>query len=220
MSIYSKLLEIQKGVHGLGKDKSTYTYQYVTGSKVLSVIRPLMDQQGIILKQEIIDTTNTRQDYMVAVKGGGERQKSEIFTTVKMRFTWIDCETGETDVNLFEANGMNDWDKGIGSALTYAERYFLLKYFHISTDEDDSDYLTLLKQQEEAEKEKARKEAEEKAKQPQPITEPQMQKALERLGKGEKILDKILASYNLTEEQKKTFETAAKNANNSPENKK
>lgn len=56
-----------------------------------------------------------------------------------MRFTWIDCATGETDVNLFGANGQNDWEKGLGSALTYAERYFLLKYFHIATDEDDID---------------------------------------------------------------------------------
>jgi hypothetical protein len=56
-----------------------------------------------------------------------------------MRFTWIDCETGEQDVNLFGANGQNDWEKGLGSALTYAERYFILKYFHIATDEDDID---------------------------------------------------------------------------------
>lgn len=56
-----------------------------------------------------------------------------------MRFTWVDVETGEKDENLFGANGQNDWDKGVGSALTYAERYFLLKYFHIATDEDDID---------------------------------------------------------------------------------
>jgi hypothetical protein len=56
-----------------------------------------------------------------------------------MRFTWIDCETGESDVNEFGANGQNDWEKGLGSALTYAERYFLLKFFHIATDEDDID---------------------------------------------------------------------------------
>ena len=56
-----------------------------------------------------------------------------------MRFTWIDCETGEKDENLFGANGQNDWEKGLGSALTYAERYFLLKFFHIATDADDID---------------------------------------------------------------------------------
>ena len=62
-----------------------------------------------------------------------------MLSKVMMRFTWIDCETGDKDENLFGANGQNDWDKGVGSALTYAERYFLLKYFHINTDEDDID---------------------------------------------------------------------------------
>ena len=46
-----------------------------------------------------------------------------------MRFTWVDVETGEKDENLFSANGQNDWDKGVGSALTYGERYFLFKVF-------------------------------------------------------------------------------------------
>ena len=67
------------------------------------------------------------------------KPKSEILSNVMMRFTWIDIETGEQDVNLFGANGQNDWEKGLGSALTYAERYFLLKFFHIATDEDDID---------------------------------------------------------------------------------
>ena len=66
-------------------------------------------------------------------------EKSEILTKVMMKFTWVDVESGETDVNMFGANGQNDWEKGLGSALTYGERYFLLKYFHIATDEDDID---------------------------------------------------------------------------------
>lgn len=56
-----------------------------------------------------------------------------------MKFTWIDSDTGEKDENIFGANGQNDWEKGLGSALTYAERYFFLKFFHIATDEDDID---------------------------------------------------------------------------------
>lgn len=134
MNLFQKLLEIQKVVVGLGKDSKSFGYQYVSGSKVLEHIKPLMNELGIILKQEVIDIENTRQDY--TTKNG---LKSEILTKALMRFTWIDCETGEKDENLFAANGQNDWEKGLGSALTYAERYFLLKYFHISTDEDDID---------------------------------------------------------------------------------
>lgn len=134
MSLFQKLLEIQKRVVGLGKDSKSFGYQYVSGSKVLEHIKPLMNELGIILKQEVLDIENTRQDY--TTKNG---LKSEILTKASMRFTWVDCETGEKDENYFAANGQNDWEKGLGSALTYAERYFLLKYFHISTDEDDID---------------------------------------------------------------------------------
>lgn len=135
MSIYKKLLLIQEQINGLGKDKQTQTYKYVTGDKVLSHLKPLMNKHGLLLKQEIISIDNTRQDY--ATKSNPN--KSEINSKVMMRFTWVDCETGEKDENLFGANGQNDWDKGVGSALTYGERYFLLKYFHIATDEDDID---------------------------------------------------------------------------------
>lgn len=134
MNIYQKLLEIQKKINGLGKDKQANNYKYVTGDKVLGEIKPLMNELGLILKQEVLSIENTRQDYQT--RNGS---KSEILSKVMMRFTWIDCETGEKDENLFGSNGQNDWEKGLGSALTYAERYFLLKYFHIATDEDDID---------------------------------------------------------------------------------
>ncbi len=147
MSIYKKLLEIQKKVKGLSKDKKSHNYEYVTGNKLLSFIKPIMDESGLILKQEVLSIDNERQDYKVWDKWfqnqdgtkGAWKPKSEILSKVMMRFTWIDTETGEKDENLFGANGQNDWEKGLGSALTYAERYFLLKYFHIATDEDDID---------------------------------------------------------------------------------
>lgn len=135
LNLYQKLLEIQKHVIGLGQDAKTYDYKYVSGSKVLSHIKPLMNQYGLLLKQELIGIENSRQDYVTA-KG---ISKSEILSTCSFKFTWIDVDTGDKDENLFAANGQNGWDKGVGSAMTYGERYFLLKFFHIATDEDDID---------------------------------------------------------------------------------
>ena len=134
LNLYQKLLTIQKRINGLGKDKKSFSYSYVTGDKVLGEIKPLMNELGLLLKQEIVSINNSRQDY--TTKNGA---KSEILSKVMMQFTWIDVESGEKDVNSFGANGQNDFEKGLGSALTYAERYFLLKYFHIATDEDDID---------------------------------------------------------------------------------
>lgn len=134
MSVYTKLLEMQKKVVGLGKDTKSFGYQYVSGGKVLENLKPIMNEVGLILKQEIVNVEKERIDY--SAKAGS---KSEMWYGVSFKFTWIDVETGEKDENMFYASGMNDWEKGLGSALTYAERYFLLKFFHINTDEDDID---------------------------------------------------------------------------------
>ena len=112
-------------------------YNYVSGAKLLGVIRPLMDKLGLILTQEVVDIKNEPITYMTR---NGE-EKTEMFTTAHIRFTWVDTDDGSQVVNDFFANGMNAWDKGLGSALTYAERYYLMKTFHIATDEDDVDAL-------------------------------------------------------------------------------
>lgn len=135
MNLFQKLHKIQSKINGLGKNSKTYQYSYVSGGKVLEHIKPMMNELGLILKQEVLSIENARQDYTLS----NGREKSEILSKVMMRFTWVDIESGEKDENLFGANGQNDWEKGLGSALTYAERYFLLKYFHIPTDEDDID---------------------------------------------------------------------------------
>lgn len=142
MNLLQKLVEIQKSVRALGKNSSAgvgaSAYQYVSGSKVLDFIRPKMDELGILLVQQIDSIENERIDYNT--KNG---VKSELLSKVDMTFTWIDAESGDKLSIPFGANGMNNWDKGLGSALTYAERYFLLKFFHIATDEDDVDALPL-----------------------------------------------------------------------------
>jgi hypothetical protein len=212
LNLFQKLLKIQNTINGLGKDKQALTYKYVTGDKVLENIKPIMNEYGVLLKQEIISIDNTRQDYTTAAG----KSKNEILSKVMMRFTWVDADSGDKDENLFGANGQNDWDKGVGSALTYAERYFLLKYFHIATDEDDIDN-------------PGRKPVEEapKAKPTLPpvaqtntqgdkrpwITERALNTAISRIKAGEKdVFDKTLATFQMEAEFKIELENAKKAA--------
>lgn len=140
MPVYYKLHQVQSATRTLAANAEGQTgsarYAYVSGAKLLGVIRPLMDKLGLILTQEVVDIKNEPITYITR---NGE--KTEMFTTVQIRFTWVDVEDGSQIVNEFFANGMNGWDKGLGSALTYAERYYLMKTFHIATDEDDVDAL-------------------------------------------------------------------------------
>lgn len=140
MSVFKKLHQVQAATRSLSANTQGQTgaarYEYVSGAKLLGVIRPLMDSLGLILTQEVVEVTNTPITY--TTKTG---EKTEMFTSAHLRFTWIDTEDESKIVNDFFANGMNAWEKGIGSALTYAERYYLMKTFHIATDEDDVDAL-------------------------------------------------------------------------------
>ena len=137
--IYKKLLELQKAVVGLTKDKSGNSYQYVSGDKILNIVRPKMDELGLLLIPEVDDSSFTREDYTLYDKNGNPKPKNEIFCTLKLKFTWVDVDTEEMLTCHWASSGMNNWDKGLGSALTYGERYFLLKFFHIATDKDDVD---------------------------------------------------------------------------------
>ena len=134
MALFAKLLELQKAVVGLTKDKKGNSYDYVSGDKVLGIVRPKMDELGLILVPEVLNSQFTRQEYNT--KNG---PKVEMFCALQMRFTWVDSESGETVPCMWASSGMNNWDKGLGSAITYAERYFLLKFFHVATDRDDVD---------------------------------------------------------------------------------
>ena len=183
MKLYEKLLDIQSKIKGLSKDKKSHNYDYVTGNKLLSFIKPLMDEHKLILKQEILSIENERMDYKTKYA-----EKSEILSKVMMQFTWIDCESGEKDVNLFGANGQNDWEKGLGSALTYGERYFLLKFFHIPTEQDDVDF---------------RKKQEESKPEPKPtLDEKRFANALKNIEANTYTKEKLIATFDLTEEQK------------------
>jgi len=139
--LYPKLLELQRSIKGLAKNEKAYGYDYVSGSKLLFFVRPLMDDLGLLL----LPSTKAFSSQIVKTQEASTKngkpvpEKYENLVTITKTFTWVDAETGEKESFDFTAQGCNNWDKGAGSAETYAERYFLLKFFHIATDADDVD---------------------------------------------------------------------------------
>jgi hypothetical protein len=140
MAIYKKLAEIQSAVKAMTKDKEAYNYEYVTGDKLLNAIRPLMVSKGLLLLPSV-----KKVETQVIGYDAWDRQakavvtKTEILYVVYLEMKWVDSEDGETLIEEWAGSGMNAFDKGFGSALTYGERYYLLKTFHIATDRDDVD---------------------------------------------------------------------------------
>lgn len=127
-TLSQKLLSIRKQIPSIGKDGKNehYNYEYVSSSKILGVLRKLMDEESVLLEPQI---------HSAKVTPVGK----QLLTELTMHITWKDVETDELACYNWYAQGMDMGEKGVGKALTYAEKYFLLKYFNIPTDQDDPD---------------------------------------------------------------------------------
>jgi len=133
--IYEKLFEIQKQVKALEPNAQGHGYKYLSQSKLFSVIRPLMDEFGLMLTTEILDAKSERVDY----ENSRGQQKYEFRVVLKLKYTWVDVKSGEELSHIYFQEAQNGSDKGTGSALTYSKRMYLINMFNISNDGDDLD---------------------------------------------------------------------------------
>lgn len=131
MNIYQKLIEVRKEVPYLQKESKGYQYNYCGSSQVLSAVRSKMDELGLLLVPRVLS-------YRLFLKS--EIDSKEHLTEIEIEFTWINAEKPDETITCpWYGQGLDTGEKGVGKALTYAEKYFILKFFNIATDKDDPD---------------------------------------------------------------------------------
>lgn len=134
MNLLEKLLEIQISVDNFLKDGENKSdkYSYVTSDTVLATIRPKMNELRLLLIPEITSHN--------LITGETKSGTTRFMTELDINFIWVDCESGEKHNVMFYAQGVDlAGEKGVGKALTYGEKYFLMKFFHVPTNKDDPD---------------------------------------------------------------------------------
>lgn len=133
MNIYQKLLEVRKSVPYLKKEASGQQYQYVGSSQTLGALREKLDEMGIVLETRVLNHNVT-----TTVNNKGTLSH---FTELDIEYTWVNAENPEEKIVIpFYGQGVDlAGEKGVGKALTYSEKYFMLKQFNIPTDKDDPD---------------------------------------------------------------------------------
>src|SRR5690606_2934543 len=69
------------------------------------------------------------------------KEKTDFIVTADMKYVWVNAENPEERIEIpWQTMGQqDDISKAFGSGLTYSERYFLLKFFGVPTDDDDPD---------------------------------------------------------------------------------
>lgn len=134
MNLYEKLLEMQKQVDKIIKDAKNLSdkYDFASDENVLERFRPMMDGYGLLL----IPKVDRAELHEGATKTGTTRYMTELYCSM----VWHDVESGEELAVPWYSQGVDlAGEKGVGKAATYAEKYFLLKFFHVPTKKDDPD---------------------------------------------------------------------------------
>lgn len=136
MSLYEKLLVIQQAVDRFVKDNQVgegkQAYKAVSSEQVLDTVRPLMNEHKLLL----IPSVKGANVIVGATSSGTARYLTEL----SMTMTWHDVESGEELSVPWYGQGVDlAGEKGVGKANTYAEKYFLMKFFHVPTPKDDPD---------------------------------------------------------------------------------
>lgn len=141
MNIYQKLIEVRKVVPYLKKESQGYQYNYIGSSQVLAAVRLKLDELGLLLIPRVISTNVTQETVESTDRNGNPKKTTTYFTELAMTMTWVNAENPEEQIEIpWYAQGIDTaGEKGVGKALTYAEKYFLLKQFNIATDKDDPD---------------------------------------------------------------------------------
>lgn len=146
-NIWSKLMEIQKEfkTFAVSEDsdktdtKGKPAYKYTPGWEIVERLRVKMDTLSLMLVQNVTRSASQMIEYPVYKLISGQPMtffKREMYVELTVEFTWIDTATGEqAGPFTTTASGANGTDKSMASALALAERYFLLKFFRITTHE-------------------------------------------------------------------------------------
>lgn len=129
-TVYQKLLAVQRASDSVLKDKKSHQgWGYVSSSSALGAIRDAMNDIGLLLIMEIV---GHEMALGVAYKDG------QHLTRVDLMCHWVNADDPADRISIpWVGWGIDNGEKGLGKALTYAEKYFILKQLHLPTDDDD-----------------------------------------------------------------------------------
>lgn len=107
---------------------SYFKYKFVTAEDVKDLIRPLLAKYGIAIFPAMGEVS---QESRV-----NDRGKTKFYTRLKLTYTVVATDTGESRELPWESESQDDEDKGINKALTAALKNFLINLFQVSTGDE------------------------------------------------------------------------------------
>ncbi len=136
LNLYQRINKAKHSMEGFVKDTKGYQYSYVSGSQVLHKLNPELYKNGINIT---FKTAEPRFEQVTVIVKGKEKVEFLVSLNVHYTITNVDNPEEKIESSIFAIGQQDDPSKALGTALTYSERYFLMKFFGLPTDEDDAD---------------------------------------------------------------------------------
>ncbi len=155
MNIFEKMSKITEEITAVAKNLNVgwgkNQYKAVGEADVLAAVKPTEAKYGIYsypLSRDIIENS-----ILISTKPDGSETRQQ-FMRVKTVYRFVNIENPDEyiDIDTF-GDGVDSQDKAPGKAMTYADKYALLKAYKIITGDDpDQNYSKDLKEKKSKEK--------------------------------------------------------------------
>lgn len=136
-TLIKKLSNVMKEVKHIEKKgfNKFHRYNYATESDVAEKVREVLAEQNVMMMPDVVEHT-TREHK-------NQKGNTEYIATVKVKFTFVDGDSGEEFSVHSAGEGQDAGDKAVYKAITGAQKYALMKVFMIPTGDDpEADYKT------------------------------------------------------------------------------
>lgn len=141
MNIYEKMSAITAELNAVAKNlkvgEGRNSYKAVGEADVLSAVKPVEAKFGVYsypVKREVIDSDviTTKKTY-----NGDTSESSRFFMRVHTVYRFVNTEKPDEfiDIDTY-GDGIDSGDKAPGKAMTYGDKYALLKAYKIITGDD------------------------------------------------------------------------------------
>lgn len=138
MNIYKRMSAITNELKTVAKNLNVQVtksakYKAVGEVDILNAVKPLEEKHGVYSYP--VETTVIEQEIVVQNTQYGERQNFFIRLERTYRFVNMDNPSEYIDMKAY-GDGLDSGDKATGKAMTYADKYALMKAYKISTGDD------------------------------------------------------------------------------------
>lgn len=139
-AISTELMTVEKNLEvGVGASK----YKAVGEADVLRAVKPLEAKYKVYsypVEREIIES-GTIESEGVDFKTKEKVIKKQLFERIKVTYRFVNIEDPNEYIDITSyGDGIDAADKSVGKAMTYADKYALLKAYKIVTGEDPDQY--------------------------------------------------------------------------------